>query len=99
MSRVDSFSNMGGFLAGLAMGLSTIPAEPFRRKRSFLMLWAARGITLIVMFILLGVLLNNFYGENGPDEVFLVTRGTFCSCTNTFILVLHLLSIYIMLAY
>lgn len=73
-TRVDSFSNMGGFLAGLAMGLSTVPAEPLTSKRSFLMLWAARGVTLIIMFILLGVLLNNFYGENGPDEVFTIKR-------------------------
>lgn len=66
---MDSFSNMGGLLAGLLLGVSLVPAARYNKKWHVIGLWAIRCGSLVVFIIVFVVLLDTFYNTDRPDEV------------------------------
>ncbi|KAI7855096.1 rhomboid family-domain-containing protein [Circinella umbellata] len=58
---VDSFSNIGGLLAGFLIGISMVPADTCRNKKETFFLWTLRIIGFTVLVISSVLLLNKFY--------------------------------------
>ena len=67
--RTDNYSDIGGFIAGLLLGVLTVPALPRKRPWATVSLWIAR-IVALGCFIALSVLMTRrFYAADDPDEV------------------------------
>ncbi|KAG0167384.1 hypothetical protein DFQ30_006114, partial [Apophysomyces sp. BC1015] len=61
---VDNFSNMGGFLAGLLLGLLLMPSTPVSRKYT-IVLWTLRVVSLVMFIVLWVVMFRRFNRELG----------------------------------
>ncbi|KAG0162919.1 hypothetical protein DFQ30_001018, partial [Apophysomyces sp. BC1015] len=64
---VDNFSNIGGFIGGLLIGISMMPATHYTHRYSVI-LWIMRVIAFILLVVLIVVLMENFYRGNSPNE-------------------------------
>lgn len=98
--RVDSFSNMGGFLSGILLGILLVPAEAWKSRRATFILWSVRIASLILLVALFVMLVDRFYQGHDPDEA--STYGNRAQNANDILMmhpvVLYLLQLYIVLA-
>ncbi|KAI8379488.1 uncharacterized protein BYT42DRAFT_613790 [Radiomyces spectabilis] len=58
---VDNFSHIGGFIAGLLLGIVFMPTPPLEKRSSCIIFWIVRIIALLTMAILFAVLTFQFY--------------------------------------
>ncbi|KAI9494844.1 hypothetical protein BDB00DRAFT_973935 [Zychaea mexicana] len=64
----DNYSDIGGFIAGLLLGIVVVPPLPRKSRRSMFCLWITRTIafgTLLCLFIIMS---RRFYAADEPDE-------------------------------
>ncbi|KAI8148019.1 hypothetical protein BJV82DRAFT_594292 [Fennellomyces sp. T-0311] len=64
----DNYSDIGGFIAGLLLGVLTVPALPRKTRRGTVFLWIARIIALGGFLALSIIMAKRFYAADDPDE-------------------------------
>ena len=70
--RPDNFAHIGGFVAGLLVGLVVMPStkqEFYVSKARIIVRWLTRAIILALLIVASFLLLNTFYKGEKPEEV------------------------------
>ncbi|KAI7855526.1 rhomboid family-domain-containing protein [Circinella umbellata] len=69
----DNFAHIGGFIAGLLVGLVVMPStkqEFYVSKARIIVRWLVRVIILALLIVASSLLLNTFYKGEKPEELF-----------------------------
>ncbi|KAI9263227.1 hypothetical protein BDA99DRAFT_580886 [Phascolomyces articulosus] len=64
----DNYSDIGGFVAGLLLGIIVVPPLPRIGRKGIVCLWIARLLALAGLITLFIIMSNRFYAVDEPDE-------------------------------